>query len=373
MIDTVRLHSPAISEETARAVAQLLTRRSAVKLSTGEVQYEFTSESLVGSYDARVMVQVKREAWVSVERSRVPVCVPCEPFLVVETSIHKQMLGHNVYGGPTSFQRAAKWFVAFLSKQMGAELPPAEVWTVERVDVAECFSLGYEAVEEYITSLNSATYPRRKVIRYGSESIFAPGTTTATKAYHKGIEFAKHDSKRLRAWMEADELEGLQVVANGILRVETEIKSKKLQAAYEKPLVGNVTDEWLAEVHDREVVRLLKEGKSDMDTVRTTTQVKRRLYEWYPGALAGTLYATWMVLASLGEEEARRDMPKRTWYRHKKQLMEAGCAWSGANVLTFETVIPEGFAPVRSDPRRLIDEAYEVSAKLEPYTELVTA
>lgn len=367
MIDTLRLRSPSVSEETAQAVAQLLTRRSAVKVSTGEVQYEFTSESLEGSFDARVMVQVKREEWVMPDAARSPVRRPCSPFLVVEASVHKQMMGHNVYGGPTRFQEGATWFVAFLTLHLGQQLPPAADWIVERVDVAECFHLGYEACEEYIRSLNAATYPRRSVIRYGSESIFAPGTTTSTKAYHKGPEFYKHDFKRLRSFVDSDGLERLQVLANGILRVETEVKAKKLQAVYGEARVGKVTDEWLAEVHDREVLRLLKEGKSDMEAVRTTQQVKRRLYEWYPGALAGTLFSTWMILASLGEEEARRDMAPRTWYRHKKQLLDAGCVWSGSNVITFETVIPEGFAPVRSDPRRMVEEAFEVSTQLDLY------
>lgn len=372
MIDTIRLKSPAISQETARAAAQLLTRRSAVKIDTGELLYEFTSESLRGSYDARVMVQVKNETWFASKETQKLIKVPCEPFLEVEASVHKLMLGHNVSGGPVSFQAAARWFVSFISHQMGNVLPPADEWTALRIDVAECYQLGsYEAVEEYITSLNAATYPRREVNRYANESIYCPGTTTTVKAYHKGPEFSKHDSRRLRPYLEPNALEGLQLEANGILRVETEIKSKAIQAAIEQePLVKHISEEWLMKTHDREVVRLLKEGQSEMETVRTTKQVRRRLYEWYTAAQAGPLYATWLALASVGEQEARKDMPRRTWYDHKKKLLDAGCTWSGTNVITFQTLIPEGFAPVRMDPRRLVEEAFSVTQQLAEYQEV---
>lgn len=366
MYDTVRLQSPEVSEQTAQAVESLLTRRQAVKLATGEVLYEFTSESLLGSWDARVMVQVKRERWVVKQGSKIPVRVVSKPYLVVEASVHKLMLGHNVYGGPTHFQPAMRWFVAFLAYQLGQELPDTSSWIVQRIDIAEAYDLGsWEACEEYIRSLQVAEYARRKVHRYGGETIFAPGTTTAIRAYHKGPEFSKHDGKRLKLLVEADQLEGLQLMANGILRVETEIKSKKLQEAFNgMPLVGNVTDGVVTKIHDREVLRLLKEGQSDVETVRTHQQVSRRLYEWYTAPQAGALYATWLRLATLGEHEVRRDLPRRTWYDHKKKLLDAGCAWSGTDVLTFRTLIPQGFAPVRTDPRRLIEEAFEVSSQM---------
>lgn len=367
MYDTIRLRSPEISDQAARAVSQFLTRRTAVKMDTGEVLYEFTSESLRGSYDARVMVQVKREEWFKGPESKIPVKLPCRPYLVVEASIHKQLMGHNVYGGPTSFQAAALWFVAFLSRQMAQDLPPAASWWVERVDLAECYEIGQEACEEYMASLKPVRYARRQVDTHGDTGIYSAGVTTTVKMYLKGPELQKHDYKRLRAWLSPEDLEGLQARANGIIRVETEIKTRKLQAVYEEPTVARVQDEDLEKIHDREVARLLKEGQSDMETVRTTTQVKRRLFEWYSGPQAGALYSTWLSLATVGEKETRRDMPRRTWFHHKKLLLEAGCAWTGTDVLIFQTLIPEGFSPVRKDPRRLIEEAYEVSAQLEPF------
>lgn len=379
MLDTVRLRSPSLGEPEAVRIGRELTRRLAIKVATGEVLYEFTAGELEGSYDHRVSVQVKREEWQAVSgvfgeatvgRGKPPTTrlVPCDPYVVIEGSIHKALLGHNVYGGPSAFDPAVRWFLDRVGSLLGVELLPAVEWEVQRVDWAEAFELPYEAIEEYISSLNAATYPRRRVHRYGRQAIFSPGHTTAVKAYHKGPEFACHDRRRLgRLWAE-ERVIHLQQQANAVLRIETSIKSRKLAADLgDKPRVVQVTDAYLQSVHDLEVARLLKEGRSEMETVRTRVEVSRRLYETYSRPMAGALFATWVQLAGVGEEETRRGMSRRSFYRHRKLLLEAGCSWSGADVYFGKTAIPAGFAPVRADPRRLSGEAPEVRRQLVSY------
>jgi II/X family phage/plasmid replication protein len=386
MIDTVRLASSPVSEATIKQVEQFMERRSCVHLGTGELSYEFTSGGLLGSWDSRVSVQVEREEWTHVvtagmimntsSGSRVRGCtskVACEPYLVIEGSIHKAMLGHNVYGGPIDFPSSCAWFVGELARRMGVELPSVALWRVLRADWAECFDLGsFEAVQEFIGGLNSAEFPRRTVVRHGSESLYAPGRTTTVKAYHKGVEFSAHDWKRLKHHLDHAELVMLQERANCILRLETSIKAKKLVDDFKgiKPPVVEVTQGYLERVHDREVARLLKEGKTAMDTVRTHKEVSRRLHETYSEntQLANLLFGTWLQLATLGESEVKVNMSPRTYYRQRKQLSDAGVSWQTTDVyVSKHSAIPAGFSPVRQDPRRLTDESMEVCSMLRPY------
>lgn len=100
------------------------------------------SAPVEGSYDHRVSVALQRRQWVSVPRSKVDVfdkegkrvgrkwqnetfMEECPPYLEVEGSIDKAMLGHNVDGGPDLVAAAVRWFVGELAGQL--DLPIAEV------------------------------------------------------------------------------------------------------------------------------------------------------------------------------------------------------------------------------------------------------
>ncbi len=386
MLDTVKLQSPFISEPIAREIEAVCLRRSAVHLGSGELVYEITSGSLVGSWDARVSVRVMRSEWVEqVELENVPRedgrvelrevrqtrLVACEPYVLLEGSVHKAMLGHNVHGGPECFLGACRWFVEDVAAGIGVELPPADRWLVRRVDWAEVYELpDFEAVEEYVWGLNSAEYPRRMVVRYGRESIFAPGRTSAVKAYHKGLEFAKHDRKRLKSLLGPGDLEQLQHRANRMLRWEVSVKARKLDAVHSgKPRVSEISAEWLRKLHYLEVCRLVKEGEAEVRTVRKHKDVRDRLLSVYDDRKAGLLFGTWHQLVTLGEHEVRDHMPDRTFRRHKALLRDAGVSWIGADVLVVPKVssLPADFSPTRRDRRRVHGEDPEVARKLEPF------
>lgn len=374
MIDTARLSSPYLTDGDADRIEQACVRRLAYQIATGEEQYSLTTGSLEGSFDARVSVRVEREEWVVgpvVARRQTRPSVTkqeCAPYLVIEGSVHKALLGHNVFGGPLPPALSLAWFVDYAAGLLGVTLPYAEEWRVDRIDWAEVYELpSYEAVQEYISGLNMAEYPRRKVLRFGSESLMAAGDMTAVKVYHKGPEFYKHDRKRLRDHLSAEDLLALQDRANRILRLETEVKARKLTDAFKgrKPLAYEVTREFLEETHDREVARLLREGQSEMETVRTHREVSRRLHDRYEARLANTLLGTWMQLAALGETEVRKSVSRATYFRQKKQLVEAGVAWNGADVyIARHSAIPAGFTPTRRDPHRLTEEADRVIQQL---------
>jgi II/X family phage/plasmid replication protein len=365
-IDTVKLRSPFVTEEAAQLIESRLVTRSAVDRATGAVLWELTSGTLEGSWDSRISVVVKREEWVSTRRLSNPkqvdtVLRPCLPYIEVEGSVHKALMGHNIYGGPCDFVSTCRWFIAHLAVQLACELPGADSWYVRRVDWAEIYGLCYAAIEQYIHGLNMAAYPRRQVARYGDQSLSAPGGTTTVKFYHKGPEFSKHDHRRLRSVLGVDELVNLQKRANELLRAEVTIKAAKLDRDFGfVPTVQQVSDEYLVAIYDREVARLLREGHSTMKTVRKHHEVRDRLLEVYGDnvRLAGLLFGTWLQLAALGEKATRDHMKRATYYLHRKQLQEAGVAWHGADVRIVEvaSVLPGDFSPVRSDPRRVTGE-----------------
>ena len=369
MLDTLKLQSPYLEASVASRIERQAVRRSAEDLSTGELLYELTTASLSGSWDSRVSVRVMREEWADVEgqvqlRS-------CPPYVVLEGSVHKALLGHNVHGGPEGLERSCEWLCADVGGRLGVELPGGSQWLLRRVDWAECYELpDFEAVEEYIWGLNSAEYPRRSVARYGRESIFSGGRTTAVKAYHKGPELAKHDGRRLKSRMDGRELLELQHRANRVLRWEVTVKAKKLDEMYRgKPRVDQVSESDLRKLHYTEVRRLVREGEADVKTVRKQKHVRDRLLEVYDQRKAGLLLGTWHQLVTLGEHETRRVMARPTFYRHKQLLISAGVSWIGSDVVIIPKAssLPEDFSPTEKDPRRMSDEDPVVAAKLMPF------
>jgi II/X family phage/plasmid replication protein len=366
MLDTVKLESPKLEASVVAEIERRCIRRQGVLLETGESIYELTTGTLSGSWDSRVSLRVMRDEWRDVG-GRVQL-VSCNPYVVLEGSVHKAMLGHNIAGGPEDLQRACAWLCGDVGGRLGVELPKASEWLLRRADWAECYELpDFEAVEEYVWGLNSAEYPRRSVARYGRESIFAGGRTTAVKAYHKGPEFHKHDRPRLKSILEDRRMADLQHYANKVLRWEISVKAKKLDTDHDgKPRVEQVSDDYLRSLHYREVRRLVREGEADVKTVRKQKDVRDRLYSRHRPPLAGVLLGTWHQLSTLGEHETRKHMKRRTFYLHKKQLREAGVSWIGSDVVLVPTrsSLPADFSPVEASPYRIVAEDPAVTAKL---------
>lgn len=368
MIDTVSLVSPVVGEWVVSGLQARMEamRRLGVQTATGAVEYDFTTADLLGSFDHRLRVAL-------LEAPDERLSTECEAVgrrLRVEGSVHKAMMGHNLYGGPEGLQEACRWLVELVGRAVGAEIPPASTWELHRVDWAEAFDLGsFEAVEEYFAGLGGVRFPRRKVAHFGFESVNVPGTSSSVKVYHKGPEFSKHDFARLcKVWGTAKAFD-LQTLSNRLVRCEVEVKRKLKDDYGHWPKVGEVETEYLVLVYDRDIDRLLRESGASVEIVRTHQAVSQRLAEVYPPRLANALFGTWLQLAALGENVASKHVPKRTYYRHRPLLESAGVSWQGADVqiVERESLVPAGFTPRRCDPRRLSGEDPQVELELEPY------
>lgn len=385
-IDTVKLKSPYIDEGTAKFLEQQCILKSGVDLSSGEVLYEITSGELEGSWDSRVSFKVMREEWLNVG-GRLQL-VACDPYVLVEASLHKFFYGQNVYGGPVDFQERCRIFVDLLGELMGSDhslFNSAAHWTVHRIDWAEVYALTPTAISEFFRSISHCKFPRRsaKSAKYGTNAVYFPGCTTTLKLYHKGPEFKEHDRSRIRRtltayallqisdfrrrnniraianaelgqWVER-KLAALQRLADNRLRVEVEIHADKLQHDFggKFPLVSEITDDYLKKVHDAEVFKLLKEGKTEMETVRTHDAVKARLNAQYTKRTANPLFAFWMQLAARGEDVMKDEYSKSQFYSNRKKLVDAGVSWLASDIFIIpnETALPADFLPMRSNPR----------------------
>jgi II/X family phage/plasmid replication protein len=374
MIDTVSIESPYIDEEIAQKIEKECIKREGVDMKSGEVLYRFTSEQLEGSYDSRIRIAVMRTQWrPGNEVSKVPYMVDCQPYLRVEGSIHKLLIGHNVWGGPQNFYLSVKYLVGFIESELGVCLPCVDDWKVLRVDVAEVFDLGsYEVVESYFRGLARVEFPRRQVYRYGLTGIFAPGSTTAVKFYHKGPEFFRHDNKRLcKIMKDKNKLFEIQEIANRILRVEVEVKKRKLKHDFGLvPQIVDVKDDYLNGIYQQEVGRMIREVRAEdiPEKVRNAEQVLERLNQVYGDSLSNVLFGTWSKFVAFGETYAKKTMSERTFYRHRKQLEQAGVAWHGTDMVIVDNMphmYPENFMPVLGDARRIDIQAPEVIEKLK--------
>ncbi len=333
------------------------------------------------------MVKVRREEFETATTGR-PRLVDCEPYIILECSAHKVLMGHNIYGGPTNFRETCVTILEIMEGILQVDLPGVATWLVQRVDWAEVYRLPFAGIQEFFEGIYTIQFPRRNksASKHGSHSLHIPGTTTTVKLYHKGPEFYEHDGKRLKRFLSAyytftnsittetpngrtrhcsinpevlnqmvnKKISALQRLANNRLRAEVGINSEKLDYDFgHRPQVHEVTDDYLKGVHDKEIMRLLKEGKSDMETVRKTKDVSRRLNAVYGDTIGNRLFGFWLQLAANGEEEVSRRMKRPSFYRNRKSLMDAGVNWTGSDVVIVanDSALPKDFRPLRTDPR----------------------
>lgn len=399
MYDTIRLRSDFLTEEVAQRIESQSVVRQGIDIKSGQLLYQITTSHLDGSYDNRISVRVKREMFVTSDgvyvskhktnqgmdrnqaitrdwrrpkkKSRPPVKIECDPYVIIEGSVHKAMAGHNVWGGPNRIHESCLFLVTLVEQLLDVELPNFLEFYAERVDVAECYELqNFDAVEEWFRAMKLADYGRREMDTHGKHGLSFVGKSTYVKFYHKGVEFKKHgDLKKLSKLWGTDP--GSPVIsiyerANRILRAEVEVKKDKFKYDFGyEPTVAELTDSYFNKIYDKEMSRILKESESSYETVRDNRAVQTRLFAVYSKRLANTLYGMWLQLATLGEDAVRSMTSKPTFYRNRKYLIDAGCSWL-RNDLDAEKfgLIPEGFSPIRSDERRIREVLQEVAEKM---------
>lgn len=396
-IDTVKLRSPTIDESLADFLYNQTILKTGVDLSTGETLYAITNGQLEGSWDSRISFNVMRKDHVAGPSGRTEL-VECDPYILVEASLHKVFYGQNVFGQVENFAERCRLFIDLLGElfrcpvdkfgdPQGA-LPSGDRWEVRRVDWAEVYRLTPAAIGEFFRGISHCKFPRRsaKSAKYGINSVHFPGSFTTLRIYHKGPEFREHEIPRMRRslsfyhqcqrgerlqvndWFRGQEggdvgnyrpqvekkIKALQRLADNRLRAEVQINAEKLKYDFGHfPLVSEITDDYLKKIHDHEVHKLLREGKTEMETVRTHDQVKGRLNSLYGKRSANALFAFWLQMATRSEDVMREEASRAQFYKNRKKLVDAGVSWLSSNVIIIanEAALPRDFAPLRTNAR----------------------
>lgn len=352
-LDTLGFITPAVKYDVFDAVCKKAELKRCVDMFSGEMKYEFITVDLRDSSDHRISIKVLDKMWTKEIGEKTPSLKSSEIYLKIETSIHKQMLGHNILGGSSDLYLLTKWLSRLLEKELDVKLPDFNEWWVYRIDVAEAWNLeSLDAVIDWFRLVNNCEFTRRqeKVNKYFT-GLYFPGSTTTWKAYGKGPEFRKHDRKIAKKILDFITLSKLQDMADSVLRIEVEIHKKKLKDDFggRLPFVYEITKEYLDETFNCETNKILKGLGEGMQAVRNKEAVQNLLYEKFESHKAGILLGTWFRLAADGEKAVRITMPKSTFQWQKKQILDAGCSWVATDVVIGDTKVPLDFKPVRSD------------------------
>lgn len=345
MIDTVVLETQSLSEKTANKIENLSISRFAVDFELNSMLYKITTKELKGSYDSRVRIVVKRDRieskWDMRTNKTFGELVASEPYLRIELSLHKFILGHNIKGGSDDLVSQVKYVANKLNELLDVDLGNPDNFVVRRLDYARAYKLTKKQIKGYFQGLNNAEYPRRRVLKYDDTGIYFPGFYTTLKMYDKGSEFKKHDKKFLKNILDEKELHRLEKMAENVLRIEVEIKSKKLKDMYNKklPLVKEIDMTKIKEQFEVELMRVLKVSDKSRKLYNNIDEVQRVLENNYSDA--HILFGTWFRLSTQGESIVRNSMAKSTYYRHLKKLKEVGVTWNHTNLKVVENNIVE--------------------------------
>jgi II/X family phage/plasmid replication protein len=306
----------------------LSKRTEQIDCETGEVLWQITTQELSGSYDNRLSIRFNTDNRIT-----------------LSGSIHKFILGHNVFGGPEDIKDCCRYLVSLVNYRLGVKLPNWSEWELMRADVAFVFGFGSKLeCDEFFKSLRGINYPRREVMNYGLNSIYIKGASTTVKAYNKGMEFKVHDLPRLRKLKDdqrftTENLNLLKDIALRIVRFEVEVKKRKMKYDGVSNICIDLDDDYFIDVYVNEIIKIFKEGAYDMKVVRSVEDVKKRLNEVYSQRKASNLFSVWARIQVDSEKTVKAEVSKATWYRYMKDFSSAGISTKGGLVFTEEKYV----------------------------------
>jgi len=174
-------------------------------------------------------------------------------------------------------------------------------------------------VSKYIDILRNSYYPRRESIKYKKETLYFPGSTTTIKFYDKYKEYYKHDFKK------TGDIDVLNKAKN-ILRVEVEIKKRKLVEMFESLKISDISMEKVKTLYNNEVEKIFKIRTVDSKSL-IGSDVYDLLVKKYGVSLASVLFSSYNILVSGGINLLKQKLPKTTYYRHIKYLKDSNIYW----------------------------------------------
>lgn len=355
MIDTVRLESDRVSPLVLAELRPQMSKYTSLTENTGEIHYSHHRTAFALDRGAPVELTIKDRRWVKAEGDKQPRLVPCEPYLQIECSLHRAMLGHNIVGGPTQLHAGLRWLLDTIAAAWHVELPGLLSWRLSRIDWAECFDLGSEeAVRAWLDVRKQAYYPRRELLHWRNLGFAAYGTDVDLRCYAKGAEYVKKAMRRsvAQAIMDPDAAGKLLRDSMQYLRVEVSLKRGSIVSEYPSGFAASIHTDWPPTSFDKHWGRFMRDSDTD-DRVRRAADVQQRLFDTFSRAKAISLLGVWYTVAANGESWYRAMVPRATSYAQLRALRDAGIALEGTDVRAGGECIPLDFVPNRNSPRRL--------------------
>lgn len=226
----------------------------------------------------------------------------------------KFLQGHNLFGSAD----AQALFVACGSacRQLGAPFPGIETWAAyefdfqpTRLDVTRSyrFSTQQQALEWIYHVGASAHSGRHKKDHQNSTVYFGKKSRRwAMKIYSKLLEVtSKAKGHRLSAHLTKAQQRQLLEWSEGVVRFEITLRGMELKEIDKRLLVPNKLPEVWSRYHDRiKYNRNAEAFMSDLTADSLLPAERSTLLHWRNGV------------------DARSILPRRTWYRHRKAILE---------------------------------------------------
>lgn len=348
MIDTIVIVSPSIDLKTANIIKDNAKITLGLDMKNQEQLYSYTNLELEGSFDYRIRIRLREEKLISLLQNpdkenskKITKKVKTDPYLEIECSLHKLIVGHNIYGGSDNLRLQVQYLLNIIKQDLNINLPNYTQWTIKRIDYAKVYKFNSEEeLNKFFKGFSEVYYPRRKITKFDKTGLYFPGSFTTLKLYNKHEEFKKHDYKRLSKLLDKKVTDELLNFSKGILRIELEIKSKKLRHIYgELPKIDEIKIGDLIEQYYIELDRIFKLGDENMKTYNKAEEVEKILINKYGNS--SVLLATWYKLSIYGYEKVKESMSESTFYRHIKLLRDANITWNFTDVKVTDTNIIE--------------------------------
>ena len=368
MIDTIRVKIEGLPAKAIDSIKYRLQSKLTIDNDTGEIRSEFTTGTLLGSYDSRISVRIKDVEYIPAStvvsndihklhtkelRTRKelhyliseniqtpPVAVTCDPYLEIEFSLAKWADGVNFFNTPLIDDiRNLIRFRLWLQEQFDCKLPDLYRWRLLRLDCAVNYDFGtLENIRHYITLWRGLDYPRRKKPTFYADSLYIPGSVTTLKMYAKQPEFKKHDFGRIKKYITGqagildqdkkrsikEKMKAIMESIAGVFRFEVEFHKRKLDELGATTIVKLFDIDW-AGLMEKEMEKLI--GEAPSGKVHTLSDVTQKLtlannngYLKGKGASMSTIIAVYTSIVVNGRKTADEVFGRQKVYRVRKIL-----------------------------------------------------
>jgi II/X family phage/plasmid replication protein len=227
---------------------------------------------------------------------------------------------NNIFGDRDP-HRCALDMIDFFERHTDISLPgEVSLWDCTRLDVTQNYILRSEAeVREALRCMSGVDGGRLRV-RSQNGSVYWNDRSQlrSGKAYRKGPHL-EYQIRRGDARAPAEQV----VLCNRMLRLELSLRSQ-----FWRERAGRKWHEWTAQCLEEEHQRYFGAMMDALEVV-DTSDLLQSLQRIVPTKRAATAaYSTWLAIRADGLDRVRDRLSAATFYRHKRQLFEAGLTWA---------------------------------------------